>query len=328
MIRAIVTLMLCLGIAFPAFARCTGTDLRNHLTPSAQERLEQEIRDTPFAYGNHWVATKGSKRIHVVGTQHNGDSRMRKVMRKLRPVIRSADAVLLEVTEAELSRLDEVLRKNPSILLIPRGPGLPEMMSAEDWSMLQLRMGFEGVDSDLLARLQPWYISMALSRSGCGGRGIAAYAGLDERIERIAIRHRVPVGSLERVGDGMRSLSRQPIRDQLALLELDIKSGLNFDDQIVTLSNAYFEESLAEAMLIQKWTLYRDIDIPRREVARLLEQYDRQILDRRNRAWIPVILGTKGNTIVVAVGAAHLPGRVGVLNLLRQQGFTLSRAAF
>ncbi|WP_171052545.1 TraB/GumN family protein [Ruegeria sediminis] len=326
--RAIATLLFCLIAAGAAQARCTGSDLRDRLTPAAERRLQHEIRAIPFAYGNHWVATRGDRRIHVVGTQHNGDSRMRRIMRTLRPVIRAADAVLLEVTARELNRLDDVIESNPSILLIPRGPTLADMMSAEDWSMLQLRMRPEGMDSEILARLQPWYISLALSRSGCGGRGIAAYAGLDERIERLAVRNGVPVGSLERVGDGIRALSAQPLRDQLRLLELDMKSTLNYDDQIVTMSNAYFEERLAEAMLIQKWTLYSDINIPRGEVDRLLRQYDRQILDHRNRAWLPVIQATRGQVLVVAVGAGHLPGKAGLLNLLKQRGYSLTRTEF
>ncbi len=328
MFRATLALVLCFCTATAAYARCSGSDLRDRLTPEAAARLEQEIARVPFAYGNHWIATGKGQRIHVIGTQHSGDKRMRRVMRTLRPVIRQADAVLLEVTNAELDRLDDVIRQNPTILMMPRGSTLPDLMSAEDWSMLQLRMRPEGVNKEILARLQPWYISMALTRTGCGGRGIASYAGLDERIERMAIRNGVAVGSLERVGDGMRALSDQPVKDQLRLLELDMKSGLNYDDQVVTLENAYFEERLAEAMLIQKWTLYRDIKIARPEVSRLLRQYDRQILDQRNRAWVPVILRTKGQVLVVAVGAGHLAGESGILNLLKQQGYELTRAEF
>lgn len=327
MIRA---LLICLTMlaAQPAAARCTGTNMLDRLTPSGQERLERAIKSVPFAYGNHWIATKGTQRIHVVGTQHSGDSRMRSVIKTLRPVIASSDAVLLEVTSQELERLDKVLRENPSIFMIPRGPGLQEMMDAEDWSMLTVRMRIEGVDSEVLARMQPWFISMNLARSGCGGRGLFAYRGLDERIERIAIREGIPIGSLEQVGDGMRALSALPIGDQLKLLQMDLRSVQNLDDHVVTLSNAYFEEKLAEGLLVQSWTLYRDIDVPRREVTQLLRKYDSHILDRRNRAWLPVILRSKAETLVVAVGAAHLPGKAGLLNLLKQNGFTLTRAAF
>ncbi|NDW48005.1 TraB/GumN family protein [Ruegeria sp. PrR005] len=328
MLRALI---LCLGLlaATGVEARCTGTDLRTRLTPEGEALLAREIKKVPFAYGNHWIATKGSQRIHLIGTQHTGDSRMRAVMRKLTPVIQTADAVLLEVTAKQLATLEDTLRKTPSILTIPKGsPGLDKLMEPEEWQMLSLQMRVQGVDERVLARMQPWFISMNLSRSGCGGRGLFAYRGLDDRIELLAARAGVPVGSLEAVGTGMSSLSAIPIRDQVKLLVLDMKSELNFDDQVVTLSNAYFEERLAEAMLIEDWTLYRDLDVSRKEVSRLLRQFDTHILDKRNRAWMPVIQRTKAQTLVVAVGAAHLPGKAGLLNLLKQRGYSLSRAEF
>lgn len=319
---------LALLVASTAHARCTGTDLRELLTPSGAQRLERELKSVPFANGNHWIATKGNRKIHVIGTQHTGDSRMRGIIRTLRPFIEQADVVLLEVSTRELKRLDDVLRQDPSIVMIPPGPGLPELMDAEDWSMLSLRMKDQGIDTRVLARMQPWFVSMNLSGSGCGGRGLFSHSGLDDRIERIAIRNRIPVGSLETVGDGMRALSGQPMRDQLRMLELDLKSQLNVDDQVVTLANAYFEEDLAAAMLIQRWTLYSDLNIPRREVERLLIQYENRILEDRNYRWMPIIQRTKAETLFVAVGAAHLPGRTGLLRLLEKQGYSLTRAPF
>ena len=45
----------------------------------------------------------------------------------------------------------------------------------------------------------------------------------------------------------------------------------------------------------------------------------------RNRNWIPTIIeAMKKGSILVSVGAGHLPGDNGVINLLRQQGYTVS----
>jgi len=325
MIRLLMTLLLCL-IAATAQARCTGSNMRDRLTPQYQERLKTEVAKVPFAYGNHWVASKGNRKIHVVGTQHSGDSRMNAMMRTLQPVIASANAVLLEVTSSQSTTLLSKLKKNPSLVFLKKGQSLPEMMSKDDWRSLSLAAGDIGLTARETAKLQPWVLSIYLGRSGCGGRGILSYAGLDDRIERMAIRNRVAIGSLEDVTDGFRALSMQPMRDQLRLLQLDLASEMNFDDLMVTLTESYFNGSLAEGRIIQEWIMYRDIDIPRKEVARLLRQFDALILDRRNRAWVPVIERTKGNTLVVAVGAAHLPGRAGLLNLLKAKGYTLKRA--
>lgn len=327
MFRIILFLIAAL-ITTEAAARCTGTDLRNRLTPSYEARLQREIKSVPYAYGNHWVATKGSRTINVIGTMHSGDARMRPVMRTLEPAIAGADLVLLEVTKSQARNLSKKLEEDPGLFLITDGPTLPEMMSSEDWRKLVTQAVHLDFTSEELAHIQPWLLSFMLSTSGCGGRGIASYAGLDDRIERLAKRKRVPVAGLETIEFGFAMLSRQPIRDQLKLLQLDLESDLNFDDQVVTQTEAYFDEELAEAWLVQEWTLYRDTNTSRREVSRLLTQFDDLILDRRNLAWMPVILNAQGNNIVVAVGAAHLPGRNGILNLLKKKGYTLQRAAF
>lgn len=49
-----------------------------------------------------------------------------------------------------------------------------------------------------------------------------------------------------------------------------------------------------------------------------------KLLDFRNKLWIPRIeKQSKSGTILYAVGAAHLGGENGVINLLKQRGFTL-----
>lgn len=327
MIRVLLISLLVLG-ATQAWAGCSGSDLRQRLSPQYQERLQTEIAEVPFAYGNHWIARKGDRTIHVVGTQHFGDSRMRSVMRVLTPVISKADAVLVEVTKSQMATFWDDMRKDRSAIMITNGKTVRELLPPDDWHRLMIALSGTGLSEQQAAQLQPWLLSFYLGRSGCGGRGLGPSAGLDDRIERVAARKRIPIGGLETTGSGMKLLSKQPIRDQLKLLQMDLHSDLNSDDQIVTLSAAYFDEALAEARIIQEWTMYRDLDVPRSEVTRLLRQFDELILDRRNRNWIPIIERTKGDLLVVAVGAAHLPGRVGVLNLLKAKGYTLERAAF
>jgi uncharacterized protein YbaP (TraB family) len=46
------------------------------------------------------------------------------------------------------------------------------------------------------------------------------------------------------------------------------------------------------------------------------------LLDRRNRNWIPVMESAmKNSSTFFAVGAGHLAGNQGVLELLRKQGY-------
>jgi uncharacterized protein YbaP (TraB family) len=49
------------------------------------------------------------------------------------------------------------------------------------------------------------------------------------------------------------------------------------------------------------------------------------LLYGRNRKWVKSLAGLfPDKSLLVAVGAAHLPGEGGVINLLRKQGYTLN----
>ena len=167
-LRALLGALLILCAA-QAMAACSGSDMRPRLTPSAEARLEAEIARTPYAYGNHWVASRDGRQIHVIGTMHTGDRRLGAVMRRLRPVIRSADAVLLEVTaHATDAELDQIMRDR-SMFLLKEPPYLPDMLSEPVWDYLAARMAEDGFKPEQVARMQPWFAGFFLDQSGCSG---------------------------------------------------------------------------------------------------------------------------------------------------------------
>ncbi|WP_256469764.1 TraB/GumN family protein [Flavobacterium humidisoli] len=54
------------------------------------------------------------------------------------------------------------------------------------------------------------------------------------------------------------------------------------------------------------------------------EKTKKQILDDRNQKWVKLIPELiKENGVFIAVGAAHLGGEYGVINLLRKEGYTV-----
>lgn len=318
--------MLCLLCAGTLQALCTGSDLRPRLTADAGAQLDARVAETPFARGNHWIASKGDRQIHVIGTIHTGDPRLSSIMRRLRPVIRSADVILLETTrDAGQAELSDTL-KDTRLFRLSQPPFLSDLLPAPAWDQLTSRMAEDGYSLQSVARMQPWFIGFFLEPSPCSGFG--ATLGLDDRIERMGQRTEIPIGALEHAGAGVEALARQPLRDQARLLELDLTSQMNPDDQVVTMTEAYFEERLAEGMLVQEWTLYRDVPVARTEVTRLLAGMQTRLIDDRTRAWIPVIERTPGKVLVVAVGGAHLPGPSGLPALLAARGYRLTRAPF
>lgn len=311
-----------------ANANCRGKDLRKALSPEARAQLARQAAAIPFSQGNHWIASRNGQRIHIVGTQHFGDARMHAAMRHLRPVIKSADVVFLEQTSAQMEAGSVFFEENLHHYLLPKGTTLPDLMPSEDWAALRVVASVLDIPSHIAPHVQPWVYSMIFGGSQCNGRGITAPRGLDDRIERFAARNKVPVGGLENPGDGIEAFSGRPLRDQVKYLQLSMRSRGENDDHLITLRESYFDEKLTEGRLLTQQLRFSDQDISRREALRLLNQLNRGLLDTRNRAWLPVILRQKDPVIFIAVGAAHLAGKNGLLSLLKRKGFDLQQAEF
>ncbi|MQQ07999.1 TraB/GumN family protein [Epibacterium sp. SM1979] len=311
-----------------AIAACKGVDYRDHLPASVATRLEQQMAKTPFAVGNHWVARKGEKTLHIVGTMHSGDRRMAEVMRNLRPTIAAADAVYFEVTAREVTAFREDFIKNRAAFLLPNQATLKQVMSKTGWEQFRDFASVTGLNLKAVERLQPWAISTFLVQNGCRPTGIGVRRGLDDRIEKFAIRKKIPIGALESVETSLQAMARIPVRDQAKILENDIALLMSDRPDDATATEAYFDESVWQAFLLLPWITQQYVDRSPRELQRLNTVFNESLLGWRNRKWMRPLLNVQGDTVVVAVGSAHLPGKSGILNLLKQNGYTLERAAF
>ncbi|WP_238704929.1 TraB/GumN family protein [Parasedimentitalea marina] len=302
--------------------------MRRSLSPEARAQLAQQAAAIPYSQGNHWIASRNGQRIHIIGTQHFGDSRMHSVMRNMRPLIKAADVVFLEQTTVAMEAYSKNGTRKARDYLLPKGTTLPNLMSSEDWAALRMMAPLLDIPADIAPHLQPWVYTMHFGGSRCNVRGFTSRRGLDARIERYAIRNKIPVGGLENPGDGVKAFSRRPLRDQVKYLKFTMRGSAENDDHLITLRESYFDGRLAEGRLLSRQLRFSNQGVSRREAARLINQLDRTLLDGRNKAWMPVILGRKEPVVFIAVGAAHLPGKNGLPALLARRGYDLQRAEF
>lgn len=327
MLRILLCVAFCV-MAATAHARCRGVDLRDHLSADQANALSREMATLPFAQGNHWIARKGGRSIHVIGTLHVNDPRFRAVIRTLTPVIKSADAVLLEVTEADIQAFWSAAENRSDAFINDTGTKLSDVMSKPAWDELTLRMRLKNISPQAVDEFRPWILSLMLSDSQCGPRGSFAHNGLDRRIEKIAQRSRIPLGSLETVGSSIALLSHRSLSEQARMLEYELLSASSNDNLVITIRDTYFDEQAGAGLILEKWNFRTYAPGSANARLRLWRNFEADMLTTRNKRWIPQILKTTGNNLVVAVGAGHLPGQDGVLNLLKRAGYSMERAAF
>lgn len=312
-----------------AAAFCTGEDLRAGLSPEDAQALDRAAAATPHGQGNHWVATRGSRAVHVIGTMHLDDPRWPGVMNALTPVVAGADLLLVEMTAEDQAAMQDTIRSDPARAFITEGPTMPDLLSEADWQLLSAAMADRGVPGIIAAKMQPWMQALTLGLPACAMRNPAlAEGGLDKRLMDVAAGAGVPVAGLETFDDLHALLTAGSMVEQLDLLIASLPLADRGDDQFATTAAIYFEENAGLAWEFARLQAMRGLDLPGERVDAVLADFEDRLLVRRNQAWMDTILTAPGDRIAVAVGALHLMGEDGVLNLLAQAGYRLERAPF
>lgn len=331
MLRYLFTFLVCTLAAQSAEATCAGTDLRSGLTAMQRNELKSSVDATPFASGNHWQAVRGEDVLHLIGTLHLDDPRLKAPFDRLAPLIQSADLLLLEANDRDTTDLQKRLASDPSLILL-QGDTLIDLMPAPDWDRLAEAAQARGIPPFMAAKMQPWYLSMTLAIPPCMMADFQSGAnGLDAQLNQVANDANVPTRSLEDTQTLFQIFAQEPLETQIDMMKVSLTDAETAENGMTTTLATYFEEQIAEGWHINRILAPQLSQMSKNQADAVFEELEQELLVNRNRAWIPVILDAAAETdgpIVVAFGAAHLMGEFGVLNLLAQEGFTLSRQKF
>ena len=122
------------------------------------------------------------------------------------------------------------------------------------------------------------------------------------------------IKGLETVASQMEVFDLIPYEDQVEELLKSVKDNLLRDkENLVKMLEIYDSENITEMLT------YMEDDKENN-----LGKYMDIMLDKRNKNWIPVIIAyAKEQPTFFGVGAGHLAGEHGVIQLLRKEGYTL-----
>ena len=224
--------------------------------------------------------------------------------------------------------MQAALATSPDLLLL-QDATLPELMSEEDWAELSEAVAARGIPPFMASKFKPWYISVVLAVPPCAAEQLTEKNGLDARIIAIAGENDIPLQALEPFDTVFKAFSDAPLDIQIDMMQAGLLAPEVAEDQFTTLLAGYFDEEHAASWELTRILSYRMTDDPDAVVDEAFARIGESLLAGRNTGWIPVILNAAGpEPIVVAAGAAHLHGEQGVLRLLEQEGFTITRQPF
>jgi len=203
------------------------------------------------------------------------------------------------------------------------GQTLKDLLSADEYKLVKTHFEEKGFTSfiwNMMERVKPMFLSMMTSMDLAGdnpnpmaSEDMVSYEM--ELMER-AKEQEKPMGGLETAEYQMSMFDSIPYEAQAKMLL----------ESIVSPDTTQSAEGEMEKMV----RLYKTQDINGMiamfdEDTEGIGKYEEFLLLNRNRNWIPVMRGMMSKQpTFFGVGAGHLAGEEGVVNLLKKAGFTLS----
>jgi uncharacterized protein len=195
------------------------------------------------------------------------------------------------------------------------GRTLEQNISAETYSLAAKRAQELGVDIRALSPLKPWVVALTMTSLQLRKLGFDANSGVDRYLAGRATKAGKPIAGLE-----------------TAAFQIGLMDQLSANDQESMLRQSLREMDLLDKGLDQIVRSWAEGDVPALEKLLLdaMREYPavhQKIIVDRNRRWLPEIerLITQGENALVVVGAAHLVGKEGVIELLKARGYTLEQ---
>ncbi len=325
MLRGLIIAITCL--AGPLYAACDGPSLFDTLTPSEALQIDSDAAALPYANGTQWIATKNAKVIRLIGTMHINDPRLDPIIDDLAPDIAASDLVLLEATPDQEAQVQAYMAANPDLLFIVDGPTLPEMLDEATWQRIADAARARQIPPFLIAKFRPWYVMMTLALPPCAMPDLmAGRRGLDQRITDTAVDIGVPIDNLEPFDTVLKVFQTGSIEENAQMLALSVPDAHEASAMFVAMLDAYFAQDIGRLMALSRVIAMRAPDVDPAQAAAMLLESETMLLGDRNVAWLPVIQQALSvhDSIMIAVGAAHLPGDSGLLRLLEIDGWTVT----
>lgn len=322
-------------------AECVGSDLIAQMDADQRAALDATVRDIPFHRGLFWEARKDDMRLTLIGTYHFGDPRHDGVLDHFGKVIDDADRLLVEAGPQEMARLQQAMADDPTLIMDQDGPTLPERLQPAQWDAVSEAMGARGMPAFVVSKMRPWYVSMMMGMSPCMLQQVAETGktgGLDQMLIDHADVSGTPVGALE-PWDTLFSLFQGLTPDEeIEMILASLPAAGHADDYGTTLVNAYFQQDVWRIWEFGRLDAYENSGLPRDRIDQQFALAQTKMMDDRNESWIAPLTDAArqaadnqpadsqtGGHVIAAFGALHLPGEKGVLNLLEQDGWTLTR---
>ncbi|HHZ10826.1 MAG TPA: polysaccharide biosynthesis protein GumN [Rhizobiales bacterium] len=306
---------------------CKGVDLMEALKkedPDAARKIEEEARATPNGSGLLWRIEKaGLTTSFLFGTMHMTDARVTTLPPAAQAAYDASSTVVIETTDVlDQAGMMAAIMQKPELMMFTDQTTLQSLLAPDDAAAVEAALAARGIPLASVAKMKPWMLSAMVALPACEmARKAAGMPVLDVKLAEDAKAAGKELLGLETVTDQLEAMASLPMEFHVRGLVDTLKLGDRMDDVVESMIALYLKGEVGAI-----WPLFRNV-LPDSAEADGYAAFEEVMVTARNRTMAleaePVL--RKGGAFI-AIGALHLPGKEGVVELLREAGYTVTPA--
>ncbi len=280
------------------------------LAPAA---VAEDIR---FGRGLLWQVQKdGGPVNYVLGTIHSTDPRLRQLPPEIDRAIDTSSLLAFELLEGAEGQ--ELMAR---AMQLPPGRRLEDILGPELFRRTADAVAGLGVPAEALQSFKPWALSLFLIYPPIEVVRLAqGEPAFDSWLQAEARRRGKIVQALETYAEQIAIFDGMSEAEQVAMVTDMLADHADIEARFNRIFRAYLKGDLSVVMAEAN-------DVSEVSDVAAAERFKLRLIDERNRtmaARIEPLL--QGDGSFIAIGAAHLPGEGGVLDLLEARGYRVTR---
>jgi uncharacterized protein YbaP (TraB family) len=199
---------------------------------------------------------------------------------------------------------------------LPAGKTLRGMLGEQRYGRVSAAATGLGLPMAALDSLAPWVVGIEITDLAYEHEGYDPEQGVEEQLVRRAGKDGKPTAGLETMTEELSGLTELSSADQIRMLDQTVDDLKDIKSEMHDVTSAWRHGDAARlaSLLSSEYNAFPTLYKP--------------LVTDRNQRWLPQIeelLKANDNNSLVVVGALHLVGQGGLLELLRKKGYTITQ---
>ena len=260
--------------------------------------------------------------LYLFGTIHVGDKRSEKVLERVSPVLERCDALAVEFDLVAYQNDYYAMMQDMAQYVLTAGTTIKDHMPADLYDRAYALLDEAGLFPLLM---QEYNLAMWAQLAETAAITVKSDLDADHAMDLLLINRayekHIPVRDVESAAFQMQLLNSFP--DELYLAQ--IETTLDTLDDYKTTLDAMYELWLSGAR-DAFWRMITEEE----DAGDLVADYNRRLIDERNANMAAVAKEylASGKTVFFAVGAAHMANDAGIVQLLKNAGYTVEEISY